>query len=137
VEINRAEDSKPRLSEKDVFMTMEELITRLEGAERADPRLDNDICEALLGWPEREWRSIDYMKAFGLAVTSSVDAAISLVAKVLPGRSVMMGWRQTSETRPWARVGLWADPDATGATPAIALCLATLRALQAKTGDRT
>lgn len=65
-------------------------------------------------------------------LTSSIDAAVSLAERVLPGRSVMIGWRQSSETRPWARVGLWPDPDATGATPAIALVLATLRALQQK-----
>lgn len=66
--------------------------------------------------------------------TRSIDAAVSLAERVMPGRSVMMGWRQSSETKPWARVGLWPDPDATAATPALALVLATLRALQQKGG---
>lgn len=63
------------------------------------------------------------------AYTASVDAAIALAGRVLPGASVLMGWNQTETTRPWARVGTWSAPDATGATPAIALCIAVLSAI--------
>ena len=114
--------------------TLSELIERLEKATGPDSHLDNDICEALMGWPEREWRSIDYMKAFGLPVTSSADAAIALADKVLPGEPVNMGWAQTPDTRPWARVGIWSAPDATGPTPALALVTAILSALRSKEG---
>lgn len=61
--------------------------------------------------------------------SASVDAAIALAKRVLPGAPVIMGWDQTETTRPWARVGTWSAPDATGATPAISLILATLKAL--------
>jgi hypothetical protein len=66
-------------------MNITGLIERLEKADGPDRRLDNDICEMLMGWPEAEWRSVDYMKTFGLAVTSSVDAALYLLKDKLPG----------------------------------------------------
>lgn len=123
-------------------MTLQKLIALLEGAEGPSPRLDNEICEALMGWPGKEWRSIDYMKTFGLAVTSSVDAAIALAEKVLPG------WRNSSiKTSEGEYAGyVWERQEAFGgdfhvegvrSSRAIALVLATLRALQAKRGDRT
>lgn len=99
------------------------LIERLEKAEGPSRDLDAAIFDAIPPTTDAP-----YPPEF----TSSIDAAVSLAERVLPGRSIMMGWRQSSETRPWARVGLWADPDATGATPAIALVLATLRALQSR-----
>lgn len=106
-------------------MTLSEIIERLEKATGPNYAIELAIKTAFE--PDR----------VGIpSYTASVDAAIALANRVLPRRSVMMGWRQTSETRPWARVGLWPDPDATGATPAIALCLASLRALS-KQGDRT
>ncbi len=64
--------------------------------------------------------------------TCSVDAAIALAEMVLPGEPVIMGWKQTSETLNWARVGKWDTPDATGATPALALTIAILRGKQAQ-----
>jgi hypothetical protein len=121
-------------------MTLTDIIARLEAAEGPNFALEQDIAQTLVPdimvMRQRDDDSgaepFTYRK-----FTASIDDAVWLAERLLPGRSVMMGWRQTSETRPWARVGLWPDPDATGATPAIALVLATLRALQAKTGDRT
>ncbi|MGX5719875.1 hypothetical protein [Shinella zoogloeoides] len=129
------------------------LIARLEKAEGPDRELDRDIALTVDGFVY-EKRGKDakpwfYHSTIGgrrqlispynserlPAYTSSIDAAVSLAERVLPGRSVMMGWRQSSETKPWARVGHWTDPDATGATPAIALVLATLRALDQKNGE--
>lgn len=83
-------------------------------------------------------------------VTTSVDAAISLVERVLPG----WGWVVESNTHhikaclnpefgdPVGKYPHWAAVSNTSsrkfedaATPAIALVLATLRALQSQTGE--
>lgn len=128
-------------------MTLTDLIEALQKATGPDREIDRDIADTLGLGPDESWERPKHQRGIinmdvgnwskgnisrsSPRYTSSVDAAIALAERVLPGRSVMMGWRQSSETRPWARVGLWPDPDATGATPAIALCVATLRALSA------
>lgn len=137
------------------------LIERLEKADGPDRELDELIRCALLAEPgayveksqfngewciyKGEWagrpklyerpRSVP-RELWDGSLTASIDAAVALAERVLPGRSVMMGWRQASNTKPWARVGLWPDPDATGATPALALVTATLRALSAQEGSK-
>lgn len=131
-------------------MTLSEIIERLEKADGRNRELDCYIWVAAKGGDARMhyisdssefvWeRGIDGMWIRAVerfktvpAFTSSVDAAIALAEKVLPGEPVNMGWAQTTETRPWARVGIWSAPDATGLTPAIALVLAILSALRAK-----
>lgn len=65
-------------------------------------------------------------------LTSSLDATVALCERVLPGWSVIMGWNQTSQTIPWARVGHEFSVDATGRTPAIALLIAILTALETR-----
>jgi hypothetical protein len=50
---------------------------------------------------------------------------------VLPGANVLIGWGQTKETKPWARIGVTPSHDATGFNLAIALCIAILRAKEA------
>jgi hypothetical protein len=65
------------------------------------------------------------------AYTASVDAAIALAERVLPGANVLIGWGQTKETKPWARIGVTPSHDATGFNLAIALCIAILRAKEA------
>jgi len=106
------------------------LIERLEKATGPDARLDTDIMIALGQWTERDWWSFDYQKHTPSNLTSSLDAAIDLMEKVLPDAQVLIGFKQTEETLPWARVGKWNAPDATGRTPAIALCIAILKALK-------
>lgn len=68
-------------------------------------------------------------------VTSSIDAAVFLAERVLPG------WRHAYEKRTNGTCLAWADiadeepaVPTTAATPALALVLATLRALQSR-GD--
>lgn len=111
-------------------MTIAELIERLEKATGPDARLDTDIMITLGQWPGRDWWSYDYQKYTPANLTSSLDAAIDLMAKVLPDAGLMVGFKQTAETKPWARVGKWNAPDATGPNPAIAICLAILKAKQ-------
>jgi hypothetical protein len=109
---------------------LDELIARLEKATGPDARLDTDIMIALGQWTEREWWSFDYQKHTPANLTSSLDAAIDLMEKVLPDAQVLIGFKQTEETLPWARSICRHAPDATGRTPAIALCIAILKALQ-------
>lgn len=123
-------------------MTLSEIIERLEKANGPSKELDFwlsvrvfDPCDYTT---EELQRDIDLVGIDGMHIdapfTSSVDAAIALAEKVLPGEPVIMGWAQTLETRPWARVGAWSAPDATGQTPALALVTAVLSALRAKEG---
>lgn len=69
------------------------------------------------------------------AYTASVDAAIALAERVLPGANVLIGWGQTKETKPWARIGVTPSHDATCFNLAIALCIAILRAKEASNGQ--
>lgn len=67
--------------------------------------------------------------------TASLDAALALVERVLPGQAVIVGMRQTPDTMPWARVGKPRDgADSVAPTPALALLAAMLKAMIAK-GD--
>jgi hypothetical protein len=158
MEINRAEDSKPRLSEEDVSMTMGELITRLEGAEGPDRDIDvavmNALCpraddekvlfmdklrQARWGWLGEPATDIAYFIE-APKLTSSVDAAIALAEKVLPPfTTISLDIIQAGKFHS-AKIDKESEGEACGdhlTTPAIALCLAIIRALQAKTGDRT
>jgi hypothetical protein len=125
---------------------LSDIIERLEKAEAGSRELDCWIGYiADLQEDDMSWR--DKIDRYGInhAITSaesrtniwstvlpryttSVDAAISLAEKVLPGSRFLMGWGQTPDTLPWARVGKWEEGDATGPTLAIALCLAILKA---------
>ena len=116
------------------------LIEKLEKAEGPDRFLDARICWALGLEP---WAGTDeiHLTHFGIgsridkrtpAYTSSIDAAVSLAERVLPG----CRWELTTTGyKPGASlvtdVGI---VGAYGSTPAIALVLATLRALQSKGG---
>ena len=65
--------------------------------------------------------------------TTSVDAALALIERVLPGARCMV--EREFDGRSWAMIqpGIAAPREQIdGATPAIALCAAALRALQAK-----
>ncbi|WP_139975804.1 hypothetical protein [Ochrobactrum sp. CGA5] len=63
--------------------------------------------------------------------TASVDDAIALAERVLPVANVLIGWGQTDETKPWARIGVTPSHDATGFNLATALLIALLRAEEA------
>lgn len=135
-----------------------ELIERLEKAEGPSRELDALVCRAT-GWHRVEPRFTSNKKGGWIApgdfigthsdggpildsmlgttihrdpapFTSSLDAAMDLLAKVLPEAQLLIGFKQTATTKPWARVGNWTAPDATGPTPALALCIAILKAVQ-------
>ncbi len=88
---------------------MHELIVRLEAATGRDPALNQDIQRAINGG-RRALAVPDY--------TGSVDAALTLVPEGC-------GWLAMGNA---AKVGRC---PAHGATPAIALCIAALRAREA------
>lgn len=121
-----------------------ELIERVERLTGPDNRIDGDIEYWVKFGPLSEWENIGggwrRHKATGRqekfdygaptpAFTASLDAAIGLTERVLPGQSVLIGWGQTEQTLPWARIGVWSEADAACPTPALALVLATLKAL--------
>ena len=105
---------------------MDELIRKLEVATEADqPHL---LRKALDYARDQGWISKEkfYQAQRFIDVGASIDAALTLVPV---GASVILGFKQTAQTRPWARVGNSEHgADKTGATPAIALVIAALRA---------
>jgi hypothetical protein len=116
-------------------MTLQELIAILEAAEGPDRKIDRLISVYDPG-PKPEISSWNY--------TDSVDRAIALAEKVLPGwriqtehgdnysiASFVRGWGARREV-----LGV-ATSERADDFIALALCESTLRALQAKTGDRT
>ena len=127
---------------------MSDLIKRVESASEGDRELDGDICVALDGGGEIVWKQANYtMEAYparkvaranyvgGIAYehvphyTASLDAAIALCARALPGTEIEIS---TLYGIPSATVGLNDSVNgqtrATAATLPLALVLAILRA---------
>lgn len=120
------------------------LAARCEAATGTDRGLDAEIELATGNWSECHYEAWCRFQECGEAanppmaqpcdprwLTSSIDAAMMLVPD---GAEVLCGIRQTSDTIPWARVGFWNTHDATGASLALAVCNAALRA-RARAGD--
>ena len=123
-----------------------ELIERLEKAEGPDREIDADlVCVCCPGALVSQYIASDaepsvfHAHALGLsdrsdvpAYTSSLDAALSLVERKLPG----VHW-SVSNAAVKPRANVWMPqptrpimgPYSSGATPALAVCLALLRAL--------
>lgn len=154
-------------------MTIPDLIALLEGAEQGSRELDAELSIAVryIPYGPDHWLKSDEfplvsagygqvqpMDTDGVTplpgggwqapeFTDSVDAAIRLLKKVLPGwfwrcgatPLFPNGWAHVSRTDAsnCDRRDEVSCSSGKAATPAIALCIATLRALQAKTGDRT
>lgn len=112
------------------------LIAKLEAATGPDRELDAEIAIALDQIASRDFWSIDYIKADMVpAVTGSIDAAVALAARVLPG----WGWSTQSFGEDGAQGKVWKHGWYDGAviyaehsSPAIALVIAILRAKQAE-----
>lgn len=103
-----------------------DLIKRLAKAECGSRELDKAIFEATSPPAEyAEWSP----RLRGYQYTTSIDAALSWAEWVLPGQEWRFGSGTRDTTLPWARIGRWAEPDAVGATPALAICGAILIAL--------
>ncbi|MFC3072401.1 hypothetical protein [Shinella pollutisoli] len=105
------------------------LIARLEAAEGPSRKMDTEIAMALGIIPDREWWSIDYLKSDVIGrYTISIDAAVSLAERVLPGRcmSILSAAKELMYER-----GGWEGHQVPQMLPRF-ICLATLRALQQK-----
>lgn len=115
-------------SRSEVSSALSDLLLRVEGATGPDREIDFAITNALVP----DWAIYSDARCF---FTSSLDAALALVTRVLPGWA---GWKleRLASGRPWSRVysskGAWS---ATAATPALALLAAMLKALQQE-GER-
>ncbi|GGA99898.1 hypothetical protein GCM10011491_30210 [Brucella endophytica] len=113
-------------------MTPATLIERLQAATGPNYELDRLVTE-VTGYPNlyRRPDGIIPSEATFPAFTADIDAAIALLGLLLPQQPVLIGWGQTPQTRPWARIGLHAPMDTTGANIPIALCIAILKAKEA------
>lgn len=112
-------------------MNLAELIDRVERAERGSLQLDVDVLEVV--WP----RWITESEELARFVTSSVDSALGLVERVLPGWEycISKGLNEPAcaSISPANRV---TDACGEATTPALALVAATLRALQEQSDGR-
>lgn len=112
------------------------LIARVEAATGADRALSNAVCVATgVAWVEtldEPGFKGDYMRGWFPDVTDSLDKALSLARHLLPQGCFMV--ESDHDGKGWAMA--CAEPgavrDMTDApTPALALILATLKAIQA------
>ena len=118
---------------------LRDLIERLERADGPDRELDALIWRRMenrsgVVFPDEKPGSPKYPNHIP-AYTASLDAALALKNRVLPGRAAAIGDMafEDAHRRPWAVIwspGGTPGPSTEGATPAIALCLALLRTLE-------
>ncbi len=119
------------------------LAARVEDGEKPDRELDAAIQRTLAGSPTDHWYSFGgshYTDYTVPALTSSLDAAVTVMESLLPGRrkvlmefrdagsaKVELGWHPEGQGDPrW----VWTESAAT--TSARALLAATLRAIAAQ-----
>lgn len=101
-----------------------ELIARLEAAEVGSRELDVCMWEVSDGWQNVHRPP---------CVTTSLDAALAMAERVLPGCRCIA--ERDHDGTGWACVRASEDSErfmTDAATPALALCIAILRALDAK-----
>lgn len=125
------------------------LIARLEAAEVGSRELDAEICILFqYGGPNSEgavnvrtdsnWEGDLLFEQGGdeccnpiPPVTTSLDAALALAARVLPGWSCSAIKGQGGcEAYVWPHAEAFADVQGKSSTPALAICIAILRAKQ-------
>lgn len=117
------------------------LIEKLEGAEVGSRELNAKVCDATNPHDSGPYvHAPSMMRAFGYAseVTTSLDAALALAERVLPGWRMHFlqdqdGIYQTDNTATRWAVGIRkkrgpGNVQSKAATPALALCAAILRA---------
>ena len=98
---------------------MTDLIARLEAAEGPDPRLDREIAVIQGGYKEVGWP----------AYTTSMDAALTLVPEGHTYSFIhRIGEYPEASVAAQPDAGFWSAVVATAATPALALCIAALKA---------
>ena len=112
------------------------LVERLEKATGGDREIDLDLMVILHGGPRERYLTDELGRLeFGhqWKFTASIDAALSLVERVLPMWDICLSRVKGDEAATWnAVVGepdSFSGSEATSPTPALALCLAALKAL--------
>lgn len=119
------------------------LISMLEKAEAGSRELDAEIGIAA-GFAERRKGNVYKLSEAGSTLelywpapfSTSLDAAVALVELLLPGQEWSVGSNQPDIGEPWARIRTapLRSLEESAATPALALCLALLKALEARDG---
>lgn len=121
-------------------MNLSEIIEALEKAEGPSRDIDADIAIATGKVASRDYWSIDYLKAGIVSeYTASVDAALALAERLIPGvwYHIAKGKTRVDEPLYGAAMMLGDEPIGQGeheTSQAIAIVLATLKAIQAKAG---
>lgn len=120
-------------------MTIDELVKRLEAATGPDRELDAELYDAFI--EPLTWQVVsDSGHQKPPCYTASLDAAVALVERVLPGRGLMMARGRTRKNEPlWGIEVLASDfcpvgkppviAEAEHEDPALALTLAACRAI--------
>jgi hypothetical protein len=113
-----------------MLIEIEALIERVEKATGPDRELDISICDEL-GWPDKAWAG------YPAGPTSSLDAAVALVERLLPGIFYIIAKGKTRGDEPLYGVRLLFGTDepigeAEHDNRECCIVLATLRALQQK-----
>lgn len=126
------------------------LIARLEAAETGSDELSAHVMQALVVpngrveqsrfngvWciyiGDRLWQERGWWRPDGWPVSTSLDAALALAERVLPGWQIGMWTTKQNAVGSVLREDGGAF-DATSSTPALALCIAVLRAKQGEGG---
>lgn len=126
-----------------------DVISRLEKAEGPDRQLDADIYKALGHEVKRRQRNIQRLSTYGFCypepgawlpvprLTGSIDAAVALAEKVLNVYTLELEIRRSGARADvtWFPPGnlvppIYAVSKSAGKTPALAICIAVLKALQ-------
>ncbi len=132
---------------------MTELQDKLQAAEAGSPELDRELWhhfgfETVQLGATADWGKFLVKPEPGRptrirlqALTTSIDAALALIKEVLPGWSVLMAITPEKTVcdvheKPLGTVGKWTG-HASHKSPALALCLALLSAVEGGSNDRT
>jgi hypothetical protein len=117
-------------------MTHAELIARLEKLDGPDRLVECEIVTAFISYDEAVLHQHYGIRSYEF--TGSIDAAVALVERLLPGAWYLIGKGKinAAEAMYGAQI-LFGSDEVLGdgesdATPAIALCIALLRALDSR-----
>jgi hypothetical protein len=108
-------------------MTQAEIIAKLKEAKGPDRKIDAAVFRYFAKAPDEHWYQYgdDYLNDTNCPkVTSSLDAAISLVEREKPGEWISITFNSSRENAAEASIG--ANYSERGATPAIALVIALI-----------
>lgn len=117
-----------------------DLLERVKAASGPDRGLDDAILEATnphrnRGGPYTSWRAAAWAFCWDTRITASLDAALALVERVLPGSTWSVGNRSRGAQAYMMRAPGLTLIGGNAPTPALALLAALIQALIAK-GER-